>query len=378
MYCMNQNGQEIFLKNTGVQTRWANAENPDGAKGEAAKSCHGRKGTPCLRYFKPGETRVLAHAQGSGVIRHIWITTEKREVAETLKGYRLECFWDGSDKPAVSVPMGDFFCFNSGVLSPMENEFFSNPEGRSFNCYIPMPFHKEMKITMTNETNRIEEIQFFYQVDYTLGDDVTNALYFHAFYNRNNNTHMKEDYTILPTLHGCGRYLGASFGVIANPLLAHSWWGEGEVKCFIDGDAEYPTLAGTGTEDYIGTAWGQGRYANRYQGCVFADADAMRFSFYRFHCPDPVYFAKDIRITIQQIGYAEQKDIEEILENGLNMETNDGKTVDVHFTTAIFERFGDDWSSVAYFYLDQPSSSLPELPPYEERIEKYQSHSSAI
>ena len=182
---------------------------------------------------------MLAQAEGAGIVRRIWITIEKREKPQTLKGYRLECFWDGCEKPAVSVPLGDFFCFNSAKLSAFENEFFSAPEGRSFNCVIPMPFQKGMKITISNDTPSIEEIQFFYQVDYTLGDDVSDALYFHAFYNREKNTVCRRDYVVLPKVEGRGRYLGASFGVIANPLMGNSWWGEGEVKCYLDGDGEY-------------------------------------------------------------------------------------------------------------------------------------------
>jgi len=355
-----------------IHTFWANPENPNGEKGAGAKALNGRKGAPCLRNIKPGETRVLASAEGQGIVRRIWITTEKREKPQTLKGYRLECYWDGSHKPAVSVPLGDFFCFNSGKLSPLENEFFSNPEGRSFNCYIPMPFKNGMKITVTNDTPSIEEVQFFYQVDYTLGDDVADALYFHAFYNREKSTVAKRDYVILPKVSGLGRYLGASFGVIANPLLAKSWWGEGEVKCYIDGDTEYPTLAGTGTEDYIGTGWGQGRYANRYQGCAYADFENMRYSFYRFHVPDPVYFAEDIHITIQQIGCSVNKDVQIMLNNGLDIYKTEGGKVGYDDDGIIFERFDDDWCSIAYFYLDQPSTELPALPGYGARVEGYQ------
>ena len=183
----------IYQMQKGIVTCWANAENPTGKKGEAAKALQGRKGAPCLRHVKPGETRVLAQAEGHGVIRRIWITLEKKDDPKALKGFILSCYWDGAEKPAVSVPLGDFFCFNSGKLSAMENEYFSNPEGRSFNCYIPMPFKTGMKITLTNETESIEEVQFFYQIDYTLGDDVSDALYFHAFYNREPDTKARQD-----------------------------------------------------------------------------------------------------------------------------------------------------------------------------------------
>ena len=360
----------LYQKTTNIQTRWANAENPKGEKGAAAQERNGRKGKPCVSHFMPGQTLVLAEAAGSGVVRHIWITTEKRENPQTLKGHRLECFWDGAEKPAVSVPLGDFFCFNSGKMSAMENEFFSSPEGRSFNCYIPMPFRMGMKITITNESG-MEEPQFFYQVDYTLGDDTADALYFHAFYNREKNTVAKRDYVILPKLCGCGRYLGASFGMISNPLMRKSWWGEGEVKCYVDGDSAFPTLAGTGTEDYIGTGWGQGRYVNRWQGCPHADSAGMRYSFYRFHGPDPVYFDEDVFITIQQIGHAGNEAICDMLDHGLTIYKADGTKVARDCPAAIIERFDDDWCSVAYFYYDKPESALPAIPAAAERIEKY-------
>ena len=361
----------IYDKVTGVKTFWANPENLKNEKGGAAKADGGRKGAPCLFNVEPGETHVLAEAQGSGIIRHIWITFHNRDKPQALKGYKLEFFWDGADKPAVSVPLGDFFCFNSGKTLPLENEFFSNPEGRSFNCYIPMPFKTGMKVTFTNETKSYNDIQFYYQIDFTLGDDTSNALYFHAFYNREMNTVPKRDYVILPKIDGCGRYLGASFGVITNPLMATTWWGEGEVKCYIDGDNEYPTLAGTGVEDYIGTAWRQGYFVNRHQGCPLADEENGRYTFYRFHGPDPVYFEEDIKITVQQIGGVNHKRVQKLFDNELEIYSTVGKKFTRDDTWGKFERYDDDWCSVAYFYLDKPTSDLPQLPPYSERIEKY-------
>ena len=289
-----------------------------------------------------------------------------------LKGYRLDFFWDGSEKPAVSVPLGDFFCFNTAILSPIENEFFANPEGRSFICTVLMPFKESMKITVTNETVDLEEIHFFYQIDYTLCDEVSDALYFHAFYNREICTVAGRDYSILPKICGFGRYLGASFGVKPNPLMGNSWWGEGEVKCYIDGDDAYPTLAGTGTEDYIGTGWGQGRFVGRYHGCPHADGDNMHYSFYRLHVPDPVYFSEDIRVTIQQIGCAGRDCLLEMLEHCIVLYRTDGSKIERDSGDAIFERFGDDWCSVAYFYLDRPFvPELPPLPLFQDRILGY-------
>lgn len=348
----------LYGKPAGVVTRWANAENPDGLKGRAAMSNEGRKGSPAIRPLAAGQTAVLAHAEGtSGTVRHIWITFEQRNKPEALRGFRLRFFWDGCETPAADVPLGDFFCTGQAVPTPFENAFFSNPEGRSFNCILPMPFRTGMKITVSNETG-FDENQFFYQVEYTLGDRHDDSmLYFHSYYNREAKTAECADYTVLPEVTGAGRYLGASFGVTCNPLMKGTWWGEGEVKCYIDGDEAYPTLAGTGTEDYIGTGWGQGTYAHLYQGCLMADFDADRYAFYRFHGPDPVYFDSSIRVTIQQIAYSGPEGLENCRRNGLRIKSA-GDTAYLDYDrvkNAIFERFDDDWSSVAYFYLDRPS-----------------------
>ncbi len=368
---MNQ--EVLFRKKTGIRTCWANMENPKGEKGKAGMSHKGRKGAPCLRPLSCGQTHVLAEAEGSGMVRHIWITFEQHLTPEALKGFKLECFWDGSDKPAVSVPVGDFFCCNLGRTSAFENIFFSNPEGRSFNCYLPMPFKTGMKITITNESN-VTEPQFFYQVDYTLGDQFDDeTLYFHAYYHREETTQFQKDYTILPLLKGSGRYLGASFGVIANPQMKGTWWGEGEVKCYLDGDTDYPTLCGTGTEDYIGTGWGQGEYAHLHQGCLIADETDSRYAFYRFHDVDPVMFEKEIRITIQHIGCSDANGIQKMKAQNIRvMHVGGEKEIDWETCSgALFERFEDDWCSVAYFYLDCPYSNLPALDSFENRVKKY-------
>lgn len=347
---------ELYKKPKGVSTRWASAENPLGIKGGAAKSNNGRKGSPAVRPLAAGQTVVLAQAEGtSGMIRHIWITLETRDRPEALRGFKLRFYWDGSETPAADVPLGDFFCANQALLTPFENAFFSNPEGRSFNCTIPMPFKTGMKITVSNETD-IQENQFFYQIDYTIGDKFDDAMYFHAFYNREPKTAECEDYTVLPKVTGAGRYLGASFGVTCNPLMKGTWWGEGEVKCYIDGDGEYPTLAGTGTEDYIGTGWGLGKYCNMYQGCLVADFEQNRYAFYRLHGPDPVFFDTDIRITVQQIAWTGPEGLDNCRKNGLKVKSA-GDTGYLDYDAvryAMFERFDDDWSSVAYFYLDRP------------------------
>ena len=171
---------------------------------------------------------------------------------------------------------------------------------------------------------------------------------------------MQQDFEILPKVGGVGRYLGVNVGVIADKeRYFKSWWGEGEVKVYLDGDTEHPTLSGTGTEDYIGTAYGQGQYSNLYQGCHLADEEKMRYGFYRLHVPDPVYFHKEARVTIQQIGYAPASQAFDraaapVYAAGAGLVERPKKT------NGLFER-QDDWSSCVYFYLDKPENGLPAL-----------------
>lgn len=354
-------GQNIYNMPEGIQTRWASAENWKGEKGEGGISNGGRKGSPSFT-LKAGEERILATATGtSGVIRRIWITINNRS-SKMLSGVKIEMFWDNATKPAVSAPLGDFFGQGLGRMKAFENVFFSSPEGKSFNCNIPMPFKKAMKIVAKNETD--EDIDmFFYDVDYTIGDRFDeNTLYFHAWFNHQKATKLKHDYEILPSVQGKGRFLGANFSVKVNTVeYLRSWWGEGEVKMYIDGDQEYPTLCGTGTEDYIGTGWGQGEYSQMYQGCTIADGGNMEYAFYRFHAPDPVYFYRDIKVTIQQIGFAMGKDVQMMAGMKDQFYRIGEKLEAVDFSkdikSLLFER-SDDVASCAYFYLSEPENNL--------------------
>ena len=231
-------GNEMFKFPEGVVSRWASYENPDGAKGAGGKERNGRKGAAWFT-LNPGEEFVLAHAENtSGVIRRIWITIND-QTPETLRGLKLEMFWDGCDKPAVSVPFGDFFCVGLGKVATFKNALFSNPEGRNFSTYIPMPFKTGMKITVTNESSVLIK-HFYYDIDYTLGDKFTeDTLYFHAYFNRENFTNLKKDFELLPYVEGKGRYLGTNMGVRCNTkLYSDTWWGEGEFKAYIDGDVQ--------------------------------------------------------------------------------------------------------------------------------------------
>jgi len=222
----------------------------------------------------------------------------------------------------------------------------------------------------------------------------SDAMYFHAYWNRALQTELGKDYVVLPAVKGKGRFLGTNIGVIGDSVYRNTWFGEGEVKIFLDGDTKLPTLVGTGTEDYIGSGWGQGEYANRYQGSLVSDSKNDLYAFYRYHIPDPVYFHHDCKVTLQQIGNTSIEKIKEMLAAGTKMiptwyfkmgDTEDifnlkGKEPeqillldrpdytdinDTNFPKAYGGSFyrSDDVSATAYFYLDKPKSNLAALPP---------------
>jgi hypothetical protein len=361
--------QTLFEMPEGVESRWASGENPKGERGRGAQANGGRKGSPTVP-IKAGESRVLAEAVGtSGTVRRIWMTFPDRS-PRMLRSLRIDMYWDGAKTPAVSSPLGDFFGLGLGQMAVFQSALFSNPEGRSFNCFVPMPFKTGMKIVLTNESG--EDLQeLFYDVDYTLGDrHAANTLYFHAHYRRENPTRLRRDYELLPRVEGRGRYLGTNVGVIVNQkTYFNTWWGEGEVKIYLDGDREFPTMSGTGAEDYVGTAWGQGQYAHMYQGSPIADEKTLRWCFYRYHIPDPIYFYKDLRVTIQQIGYLAPHSREPIVKAGRPLYRAGPGQVEMDTSKdGRFER-ADDYSSCTYFYLDRPTNSLPPLDTVSKRIE---------
>ena len=372
----------LAKRNRQADTRWATFENPTASKGEGGRENKGAKGHPADN-VQPGETKTLLDVKGSGEIRRIWITIQERD-PQMLRSLRFEIYWDGAATPAVTVPMGDFFGAILGRPVAFENELFADPEGRSFICYIPMPYRTAARVTLTNDSAR--PVKFlFYDVDFlrTAVPD-PEALYFHAIWHRERPTTLGRDFEILPKVHGEGRFLGVHAGIIVNPENT-GWWGEGEVKMYLDGDTAFPTIVGTGTEDYIGTGWGQGIFHARYQGSLIGDEKTGQYAFYRYHIPDPVYFHRDIRVTIQQMGGDTREHIEQLISKGVPVrpvttEIN-GRTVNLldadtsvplsaqpgskDAWTNIYRR--DDWSAVALFYLDSPENGLPRLAPLADR-----------
>ncbi|HEY5586168.1 MAG TPA: glycoside hydrolase family 172 protein [Ruminiclostridium sp.] len=375
---------EIYEKNNKEETHWSSFENPTGGKGIGGMDNRGAKGK-ASEGLDAGESKTIFNITDGGIINRIWITMSDRS-PEILRSLIIQMFWDGSEKPAVSVPLGDFFCAGLGILLPFENELFSSPEGKSFNSYVPMPFYKSALIVIKNESNKAIT-HFFYDINYIIKNmDKNEAYYFHAYWNRQNSTVLGEDYEILPNIKGEGRFIGTNIGIISNPVYNGSWWGEGEVKIFIDDDKEYPTLVGTGTEDYIGTAWGQGVFNHRYQGCLVSDTSSGSYSFYRLHIKDPIYFNSNCKVTIQQMGGANKEKLIEIRDGGGAIQVissdSEGNFRKLHeISPGIspddpsilpgswlnFYR-QDDFSATSYFYLNHPESGLCSLIDCKERI----------
>lgn len=365
------------------EPRWISPENPTGAKGAGGPENKGAKGH-AFDTIPVGQSHVLANIEGPGTIDRIWMTIEDRS-PDALRGLKLEIFWDGADTPAVSAPLGDFFLHGASEMTAMETALFASPEGRSFVSYVPMPFRTGARIVVTNESARQVNL-IFYDVNYrVVPRQPDDALYFHAWWSRDRATGLGEDFRILPRVEGRGRFLGTSVTVLTNPVYEKTWWGEGEIKIHLDGDRGLPTLIGTGTEDYIGTAWGQGAYINRYQGAPIATWDGEgRWTFYRFHIPDPIFFDADIAVSLQQMGGARKAIIQGLQEKGAPLipvtidpgsRTNfqqllsnpkplsDPSLPDGH--TNYYR--SDDVAAVAYFYLDRPENGLPAITPSNER-----------
>jgi len=375
--------QELYKMNSGAQSGISSFENLNGVKGSGGKTNMGAKGN-AFESLKAKQEKVLLDIKGAGMIQRIWCTINDRS-EKMLRTLRLQMFWDNAGAPAVDVPFGDFFGVGLGKTVAFQSALFSNPEGRSFNCNIPMPFRTAAKIVITNQ-GEVDLPLLFFDIDYIkLDKPPVDMLYFHAYWNRKLRSPMEEDYEFLPKVIGKGRFLGVNVGVNADTIYEDTWWGEGEVKFYLDGDSKFPSLNGTGTEDYIGTGWGQGVYMHMYQGCTIADEKNKKYTFYRFHIPDQIFFHKDIRVTIQKIGGGDMELVRRLQKKGVQL-----KPVSVATDTAFIRLFElqpplslqdnnfpkgwvnfyriDDYSSTAYFYLDRPTNNLPPLQSWTERI----------
>ena len=348
------------------RTRCVNAENPTGGKGTAATAASAlgpsRKGSPCIQTVKAGESVTLMNVDGPGVIRHIWMTVTDRTSPtgpNVLRNLILEFYWDGEETPSVQCPIGDFFCCGHAQACRVNSMPVVVVPNRGFNCYFSMPF-EHARIVLRNDHN--EDVPaFFYQIDYTVNDEPfdDDIAYFHAQWRRQRLTEKGRDYVVLDGVKGEGHYVGT---YLALTTLERYWWGEGEFKFYIDDDEEYPTICGTGTEDYFGGSWSfakqvngktvEQNYCTPYLGYPYYsshdelihndyhndDCPPMR-GFYRWHIPDPIRFRSNLKVTVQQIGVGHR---------------------------GFFER-QDDVASVAYWYQKGPHAPFPQLPSAEER-----------
>jgi len=332
-----------------AKTRSISPENFTGEKGKGGMATEGTgsraarglgqgwKVSPSVR-IDSGTTFTLAEITGPGAIQHIWMTPTGKWRFSILRFY-----WDGEKEPSVEVPVGDFFANGWGSFAGIKSLPVCVNPGSAFNCYWEMPFRKSCRITMENLDDK--SMVLYYQIDYTLTEIPAEMAYFHAQFRRTNPLPFKSDYTILDGVKGWGHYIGTylAWGVNNN-----GWWGEGEIKFFMDGDGKFPTICGTGTEDYFCGSYNfdrEGRYQefnSPYSGLaqvIRPDgtySSQQRFGLYRWHIMDPIRFEKDLRVTIQALGWR-----------------GDGRYLPLQ----------DDIASVAYWYQTEPHAAFPEVPP---------------
>ena len=280
---------------TTIESRAVTFENPTGARGAGGTAAGGRKGAP-MRVVAAGEAVTLADLDGPGTVRHIWLTV-RLAPPEVLRALVLEVFYDGAERPSVAVPLLDFFACPHGRPVEHASALVAVQEGRGFNSYVPMPFAGHLRVVFRNESP--ESTSLYYQLDLTFERAPAPAAgYLHVPFRRENPTTRRRDFTIVEGLGGPGRFLGCAVGV--RVIDEGTWYGEGEVKMYLDGDRDLPTICGTGLEDYVGSAWGLGAHAAPYGGAPLVIGPYV--GFYRWHVFDPVVFVEDLRVTIQQIG----------------------------------------------------------------------------
>jgi len=336
------------------RTRSISAENPTGGKGKGgmavpdptarkpatnAAAAHelgqGWKVRPFLR-VDAGQTATLMDVQGSGIIQHIWI------VENINRGLVLRCYWDGEEQPSVECPVADFFAVGHGTMAPVNSLAVTVVPKNALSCFWPMPFRQRARMTLTNETDK-DVTLVAYQITYVETDVPPDAGRFHAQY-RQAATADQNPYVILDGVKGRGRYVGT---FLAWTQMEKGWFGEGEVKFYMDGDQEFPTICGTGTEDYFLASYGfPSAYSTLYSGSTLPSNENASppqcWSLYRWHIQDPINFEKDLRVTIQALGWEGAK----------------------------YRKLAKDRiSSVAYWYQDEPHAEFPQLPALAERIE---------
>jgi hypothetical protein len=351
-------GLENHLSNlyrlSNAKTLSISPENPTGEKGKGGMATEGT-GAAAARDLGQGwkvspsvvirsrATYTVAEISGSGAIQHIWMTPTGNWRLSVLRMY-----WDDEKEPSVEAPVGDFFSMGWGKYARISSLAVCVNPGSAFNSYWPMPFRRKAKITIENLDD--QPMTLFYQVDYTQAPISKDAAYFHAQFRRVNPLPYKQVYAIIDGIKGKGHYVGTymAWGVHNN-----GWWGEGEIKFYMDGDKEFPTINGTGTEDYFNGSYDfenrekkqYEEFTSPYSGLVqVIQPDGLyqsqqRFGLYRWHIVDPIRFDSDLRVTIQALGWR-----------------NGGKYLPLT----------DDVSSVAFWYQTEPHAVFPKLPGKEQ------------
>ena len=355
------NGLGLHLGNLSrlshAKTRSISPENFTGEKGKGSMATEGTgskasrelgrgwKVSPSVR-IAAGETFTVAEIEGPGAIQQIWLTP-----TGVWRHAIIRFYWDGETAPSVECPLGDFFACGWGKYAKVTSLPVCVNPGSAFNCYWEMPFRKSCRITIENLAP--DDVTVYYQVNYTLTDVPEDAAYFHAQFRRVNPLPYKDDYTIVDGIKGQGHFVGV---YMAWGVNNDNWWGEGEIKFFMDGDSEFPTICGTGTEDYFcGSYDFDAKVPNPYgiednQYCEFNTPYAglpqvlrgdghykvgQRFGLYRWHIMDPIRFEKDLKITIQALGWRSH-----------------GRYLPLQ----------DDIASVAFWYQAEPHAPFPDLP----------------
>lgn len=355
------NGLDVNLSNlyrtSDAKTRSISPENFNGEKGKGGMATSGTganasrdlgqkwKVSPSV-VIKKHTVFTVAEIDGPGAVQHIWMTPTGNWRYSILRFY-----WDDETTPSIEVPVGDFFCQGWGKFAPVTSLAVAANPGSGLNCYWTMPFRKKCRITMENIDDH--DMVLYYQVDYTLTEVPKDAGYLHAQFRRVNPLPFKKDFVLVDSVRGKGQYVGTYMAYGSNK---NGWWGEGEIKFFMDGDTEFPTINGTGTEDYFCGAYdfdtqkknkvGVERseyteFSGPYTGLpqvIRGDGHydiAQRFGLYRWHITDPIRFDKDLKVTIQDLGWHQ-----------------DGRYMPLQ----------DDIATTAFWYQIEPHNPFPKLP----------------
>jgi hypothetical protein len=348
---LNPSLSNIFMLSN-AQTRSISPENPTGEKGKGGMSTAGNakdaarelgqgwKMNPYIN-IPPGTTYTLADINASGELQHMWMTP-----VGNWRFLVLRIYWDGETDPSVEVPLGDFFCMGWSKFAQISSMPVTVNPGSALNCYWPMPFRKQCHMTLQNIST--DTATLYYQIDYTLTDVPKDAAYFCAQFRRSNPT--KGSIHTLLEAKGKGQYVGTYMAIGVNN---NGWWGEGEIKFFIDGDGKFPTINGTGTEDYfLGSYNFENQTTHQYQEFTtpysglaqVIKPDGLyisqeRFGLYRWHIQDPIRFDKDLKVTIEDLGWRDG-----------------GRYLQQH----------SDISTVSFWYQTGPHAPFPKFPTKDE------------